>query len=298
MRVVLAGSSGLIGTALQESLRSDGHEAISLVRRTAHGPHESAWDPQSGTIDRDVVASADVVVNLAGASIGDKRLTSSYAEKVLNSRLQSTGTLVRALTDVQFDGSLIQGSAMGYYGARGEEKLNERSGPGSTMLASIVTQWEAAARPAVDAGIRTVFCRTGLVLAGHGGFAARLLPLVKKGLLGRLGSGNAWHSWITLADEVRAMRFLIDSDYGGPANLIAPIAVRDRDFIAAMSKAAGRSPGFPVPAAILRTVIGPAAEDLLSSQLATPGLLNRYGFTWEHPEISTAATWVMEQASR
>ncbi|WP_062078946.1 TIGR01777 family oxidoreductase [Demequina globuliformis] len=298
MRVVLAGSSGLIGTALQESLRSDGHEAISLVRREARGPNESTWDPRAGTVDSSVLAGADAVVNLAGASIGDKRLTSSYAEVVLNSRLQSTGTLVRALTDVAFDGVLIQGSAMGYYGARGEEKLNERSGPGSTMLASIVTQWEAAARPAVDAGIRTVFCRTGLVLAGHGGFAARLLPWVKKGLLGRLGSGNAWHSWITLEDEVRAIRFLIDGDHDGPANLIAPIAVRDRDLIAAMSEAAGRSPGFPVPATVLRAVVGPAAEDLLSSQLATPGVLNRYGFTWEHPEISTAATWVMEQAQQ
>ncbi|WP_061962265.1 TIGR01777 family oxidoreductase [Demequina flava] len=296
MRVVIAGSSGLIGSALQESLRSDGHEAISLVRREARGPKESAWDPQAGTIDVDVLASADAVVNLAGASIGAKRLTSSYAEKVLKSRLHSTGTLVRGLLDADYSGVLIQGSAMGYYGARGEEKLSERSSPGSTLLASIVTQWEAAAAPAVEAGIRTVFSRTGLVLAGHGGFAARLLPLVKRGLLSRLGSGNAWHSWITLEDHVSATRFMIDSDHSGPANMIAPIAVRDRDFIAAMAHAAGRPTTFPVPASILRTVVGPAAEDLLSSQLASPGVLNRLGFTWQHPEISTAAAWVMDEA--
>lgn len=298
MRVVIAGSSGLIGTALQESSRSDGHEAISLVRREARGPDESAWDPRAGTIDAEVLASADVAINLAGASIGAKRLTSSYAEKVLTSRLESTGTLVRGLKEAEFSGVLIQGSAMGYYGARGEQKLNERSSAGDTLLASIVTQWEAAASPAAEAGIRTVWCRTGLVLAGHGGFAERLMPLVKRGLISRLGSGNAWHSWVSLADEVRAMRFLIDSDYEGPANLIAPIAVRDRDFIAAMCEAAGTTPGFPVPASVLRTVVGPAAEDLLSSQLATPGVLNRLGFEWTHPEITSAAQWVMEQAEQ
>ncbi|WP_062073464.1 TIGR01777 family oxidoreductase [Demequina sediminicola] len=296
MRIVIAGSSGLIGTALQKSLRSDGHEAISLVRREAHGPDESAWDPQNGEIDTEVLANADAVVNLAGASIGDKRLTDSYAKVVLTSRLSSTGTLVRGLRDAEFSGVLIQGSAMGYYGGRGEEQLNERSGPGNSLLARIVTQWEAAAQPAEEAGIRTVYCRTGLVLAGHGGFAARLLPLVRRGLLGRLGSGKAWHSWITLDDEVRAMRFLMDSDHDGPANLIAPIAVRDREFIRVMSEAAGKKPGFPVPAWALRTAIGPAAEDLLLSQFARPGVLNRRGFSWHHPEITTAAEWVMHEA--
>ncbi|WP_084078124.1 TIGR01777 family oxidoreductase [Demequina sp. NBRC 110057] len=296
MRVVIAGSSGLIGTALQQSLRSDGHDVVSLVRREARGPHESAWDPQAGTVDTQLLGTADAVVNLAGASIGAKRLTDSYADVVLQSRLDSTSTLVHGLVDAGFSGVLLQGSAMGYYGARGEERLSERSGPGDTLLASIVTQWEAAASPAVEAGIRTVFCRTGLVLAGHGGFAERLMPLVKRGLLRTLGSGEAWHSWITLTDQIRAQRFLLDSDHAGPANIIAPIPVRDRELIRVMSDAAGRSPGLPVPAFALRAAIGPAVEDLLSSQLASPGVLTRLGFEWRHPEITAAAHAVMADA--
>ncbi|MFW7415793.1 TIGR01777 family oxidoreductase [Demequina sp. SO4-18] len=296
MRVVIAGSSGLIGTALKESLRADGHDVVALVRREARGPQESSWDPASGEVDRDVLASSDVVINLAGASIGAKRLTDSHADLVLQSRLDSTGTLVRALSAASYGGMLLQGSAMGYYGDRGEDHLTERSGPGDTLLASIVTQWEAAAQPAIDAGIRTVVVRTGLVLAPHGGFAERLIPLVKRGLLRSLGKGTAWHSWITLEDHIRALRFLIDSDHEGPANVIAPIAVRDRDLIRAMSNAAGKSPGLPVPAWALRIAIGRAIEDLLSSQLATPGVLKRLDFAWRHPEIAGAAEWVMTEA--
>ncbi|WP_084037895.1 TIGR01777 family oxidoreductase [Demequina sp. NBRC 110053] len=293
MRVVVAGSSGLIGTALKESLTADGHDVIALVRREARGADESAWDPRGGAVDHELLASADVVVNLAGASIGDKRLTDSYAEVVLQSRLDATGTLARALAAVEFTGLLLQGSAMGYYGDRGEDSLTERSGAGTTLLASIVSQWEAAAQPALDAGVRTVFARTGLVLAPHGGFAERLLPLVRRGLLRSLGKGDAWHAWITLHDHIRALRFLVDSDHVGAVNVIAPASVRDAHLIRAMSEAAGRSPGLPAPAWALRLAIGPAVEDLLSSQKATPGVLARLGFAWDHPYIDAAARWVI-----
>ncbi|MFV0634739.1 TIGR01777 family oxidoreductase [Demequina sp.] len=295
MKVVIAGSSGLIGTALKESLNADGHDVIALVRRESRGPQESSWDPASGRIDHDLLASADAVVNLAGASIGRKRLTDSYAKVVLQSRLDATGTIARSLADHDFAGVLVQGSAMGYYGDRGEEKLTERSGAGSTLLASIVTQWEAAAQPAVDAGVRTVFTRTGLVLAPHGGFAERLLPLVKRGLLRSLGKGDAWHAWVALPDHVRALRFLIDSEHRGPVNCIAPAAVRDVQLMRALSEAAGRSPGVSVPAWALRIAIGPAIEDLLSSQNATPGVLSRLGFQWDLPFIDAAARYVTEQ---
>lgn len=293
MRVVIAGSSGLIGTALKESLRADGHDAIALVRREARGPYESAWDPGAGIIDHEVLSSADVVVNLSGASIGGKRLTDSYAQVVLQSRLDATGTIARALADLSHPGVLLQGSAMGYYGDRGEERLSERSGPGKSLLAHIVTQWEAAAQPAVDAGVRTVFTRTGLVLAPHGGFAERLLPLVTRGLLRSLGSGDAWHSWITLHDHIRALRFLVDTEHDGPVNAIAPSPVRDAHLIRALTEAAGKHPGLPVPAWALRIVEGPAVEDLLSSQHATPGVLKRLGFTWDQPTIDAAAATVI-----
>lgn len=269
---------------------------VALVRRGAQGSHESSWDPAAGAVDRDVLSSADVVVNLAGASIGAKRLTKSHAQLVLQSRLDSTGTLVTALADSDFSGMLLQGSAMGFYGDRDEQELTESSGPGTTLLSSIVVQWEAAAQPAIDAGIRTVLTRTGLVLAPHGGFAERLMPLVTKGLLRSLGSGSAWHSWISLEDHIRALRFLIDSDHHGPVNVIAPTAVRDRELIRAMSEAAGRSPGLPVPGWALKIAIGPAIEDLLSSQRAVPQVLVEGGFDWRHPDIALAARWVMTEA--
>lgn len=292
MRVVIAGSSGLIGTALTDSLREGGHDVVALVRRPASGAHESTWDPASGVVDAGLLRSADAVVNLAGASIGDKRLTDSYAAVVRRSRVDSTSTLAEVLS-AGFDGVLVQGSAMGYYGDRGEERLSERSGPGTTLLASIVQDWEAAAQPVRDAGVRTVTVRTGLVLAPHGGFAERLLPLVTRGLLGSLGKGDAWHSWITLEDHIRVLRFLIDSDHSGTVNAIAPHAARDVALLRAFSEAAGRRPGFRVPAFVLEAAIGPAVEDLLSSQRAEPGVLSRLGFEWHHATIEEAARWVM-----
>lgn len=296
MRVVIAGATGLIGTALSASLRDDGHEPIALVRREAKGPSESQWDPQKGLIDHDLLARADVAVNLAGASIGGKRLTDSYAQVVLQSRLDSTATLTSGLVEVGFSGVLIQGSAMGFYGDRGESPLTEHSGPGDTLLAGIVTQWEAAARPAVEAGIRTVYIRTGLVLAADGGFAERLFPLTRLGLLRAIGPGTAWHSWIALEDHVAATKALIASDHAGPANVISPSPVRNRDLIRELSAVAGRTPGLPVPAWAARLGVGPAIEDLLSSQLASPTVLTDLGFEWTYPTIADAAEHVMTQA--
>lgn len=295
MRVVISGASGLIGTALTQSLRADDHEVVALVRRPSRGPFESEWDPAGGVIDQDVVQSADAVVNLAGASIGTKRLTDAYKREVKKSRVDATSLIAKAYAS-RTDGALISGSAMGYYGERGEESLTERSAPGDTFLADIVQAWESAAAPAVDAGVRTVFIRSGLVLAPHGGFASRLLPLVKRGLLGGLGGGNPWHAWITLHDEVRALRFLIDSDHEGPANIIAPEPVRDQDLMTALSNAVGKKSGFVVPAWVLEAVIGPAIDDLLSSQNARPGVLNRLGFTWDHDSVERAAAWVTTEA--
>ena len=295
MRVAITGASGLIGTALSSSLRSDGHEVLALVRREARAG-ESRWDPAAGVIDADALLACDAVVNLAGASIGDKRLTPSYQRVVRQSRTDATSLVATTLANGSWGGVLIQGSAMGYYGAREEEQLTERSQPGDTILAGIVSAWESSAHPAVDAGIRTVFMRTGLVLAPSGGFAERLLPLVTRGLLSKLGSGRAWHSWISIEDEARAIRFLIESEHAGPANLIAPNPTRDVDLIAALAHAAGKSSGLGVPAWVLETVVGTAAEDLLSSQNARPGVLTRLGFEWHHPTIEDAAAFVMTGA--
>ncbi len=296
MRVAISGASGLIGSALTESLSADTHTVVALVRRPSRGDNESSWDPTTHTIDRDVIASADVVVNLAGASIGGKRFTQRYKQVVRASRLDSTATIADAIAAVNPSVMLLQGSAMGYYGDRGVQELTERVEPGQGFLADVSRDWEAAAAPAVDAGANVAYLRTGLVLAGHGGFAQRLLPLVRRGLLGSLGGGDARQSWITLEDHVRGMRFLIDKRHQGPANLVAPQAASLADIIAAIAHALGSRPGLTVPSWLLRTVIGEAADDLLASQAGVPGVLTRLGFEWSHPTLESAARYVADSA--
>jgi uncharacterized protein (TIGR01777 family) len=292
VHVVIAGSSGLIGTALTQHLIDGGHKVTRLVRREARTSQESSWDPSAGVIDRDVIASADVVINLAGASIGDHRLTDRYAKVVLDSRLVTTRLIAQTLGATR-TGHLIQASAMGYYGPRGDEPITERSAPGWGVLANISAQWEEAALAAVEAGTQVQFLRTGLVLASEGGLAARLLPLVRRGLLRRLGPGDNWLSWISLDDAVRAIAFLATRDSMGPVNIVAPSPCRSSELVAALGKAAGRRGLFPVPAYVLRLVVGPAAEDLLGSQVGVPAVLTSMGFSWTHPTIETAASWVL-----
>ncbi|MGC4174852.1 TIGR01777 family oxidoreductase [Demequina sp.] len=293
MRVAITGASGLIGTALSASLRADGHEVVALVRREAHAG-ESRWDPAHGVIDKDALLACDAVVNLAGASIGEKRMTDAYKAVVRQSRTDATSLIATTLADGAWKGVLMQGSAMGFYGDRGEEVLTERSGPGTTFLSEIVLAWEGSAQPAIDAGIRTVFTRTGLVLAPHGGFAERLLPLVRRGLLRRFGNGREFHAWITLEDQVRATRFLMESsNHEGPANIVAPHATRDEKLIGALAAAANKPATFPVPAWAMKLAAGEAAVDLLTSQNAEAGVLSRLGFEWHHGDIHDAARWVM-----
>ena len=294
MRVVISGASGLIGTALSESLRGDGHTVIALVRREAHGNDESSWTPDQHRIDQDVIASADAVVNLAGASIGAKRLTASYKREVLRSRIDSTTTLVRAVAAAGTSPRFIQASSMGYYGDQGDKALFETSAPGGDFLASVVREWEEAASVAVGLGARVAYLRTGLVLSGHGGFAERLLPLVKRGLFGGFGKATAYQSWITLHDHVRATRLLLESNHIGPVNVIAPEPVTDGQLVAALSRAYGRSPGLKVPGWALRAVIGEAVSDLLASQRGVPAVLTELGFTWDHPTITDAARYVAD----
>lgn len=295
MHAVISGASGLIGTALGSSLRADGHTVVALVRREARDANESSWDPTTGRIDDAAIDVADVVVNLAGASIGDKRLTRSYQRVVLSSRVDSTSTIAGAIARAKPTVTLLQGSSMGFYGDRGIEPLTERLPSGDGFLADISRQWEAAAAPAVQAGARVVYLRTGLVLAPHGGFAKRLLPLARHGLIGALGNPASLQSWISLVDEVRAMRFLIDSGHEGPANLVGPSAVSSAQLIGAISAAYGHRAGIPVPSWVLQVAVGPAADDLLSSQNGIPGVLTRLGFQWTQATIAEAAEYVAQR---
>lgn len=291
MRIVITGSSGLIGTALSRSLTQRGDEVIKLVRREPSAADEVRWDPSRGELDRAALHGVSAAVNLAGAGIGDKRWTAAYKQTLVDSRVDSTSTIVDALTQQPEAVRLINGSAMGYYGDRGEETVDEESVPGAGFLVDLVTAWESAAAPAAAAGIPVAFARTGLVLSPGGGLMDRVLPLAKLGLGGPLGNGRQWWSWIALADEVRALIHLIDHpDIVGPVNLAVPAgsAVRQRDAMRALGRVLHRPSFLPAPSPALRMVLGEFAGDVLASTRMAPTVLQRSGFEWNYSDINDA----------
>lgn len=294
MRVVIAGSSGLIGSSLTELLRAEGADVVRLVRRAPAHPEEHRWDPDRGELDPDVLVGADVVVNLAGAGVGDERLTAERKRVVLSSRTTGTALLARTIAGTDDPPRvLLQGSASGAYGDRGEEVLTEDSSRGDTFLAGVVRAWEDAARPAVeDPRVRVVFLRTGIVLTPGGGALGPLLPLIRFGLGGPLGSGKNYWAWITLADEVRAIRHLMDAPVDGPVNLVAD-AARSIDVIRALAQALHRPAVLPVPGFALRLVLGEFADEILASQRIVPQKLDSSGFVHRYRRIEDAARAVV-----
>jgi len=295
VRIAVTGSSGLIGTALVTHLHAAGHEVVRLVRRPARQPDEVTWDPGAGTVDLAGLAGVQAAVNLAGAGVGDHRWTDSYKQAILASRVDSTRTLVTALTALDpLPSVLVSASAVGFYGNRGDEPLTETSPAGSGFLAEVCQAWEAAAAPAAAAGIRLAVARTGLVLSPDGGALGRLLPLAKLGLAGPLGNGRQWWPWITLEDEVRALAFLLDHDLDGPVNLGAPHPARNADVTRAIGHALHRPTLVPAPAFGLRLLLGEFAEDVLASQRMLPARLLEAGFAFHHQTPTQAASWVTE----
>jgi len=296
VRIAVTGSSGLIGTALVTALHAGGHDVVRLVRRPARQPDEVTWDPEAGTVDVDALAGVDGAVNLAGAGVGDHRWTDAYKQTVLGSRVNSTRTLATALAALDpLPRVLVSGSAVGYYGDRGDEPLTEASGPGTGFLTEVCQAWEAATAPAADAGIRVAYARTGLVLSPDGGALARLLPLARLGLAGPLGGGRQWWPWITLDDEVRALVFLLEKDLEGPVNLSAPQPTRNADLTRALGSALHRPTVLPAPAFALRLVLGEFASDVLSSQRMLPARLLDAGFGFRHQTPAQAAAWVTDR---
>ncbi|MBT8239590.1 MAG: TIGR01777 family oxidoreductase, partial [Acidimicrobiia bacterium] len=223
MDVAIAGSSGLIGKPLKVALREAGHRPIGLVRRPARGEDEIRYDPEAGELDSASLEGVDAVINLAGAGIGDQRWTERYKRQILDSRVNTTSLVATTIANLETTPSVfLSGSAIGVYGDRGSEVQTETSPPADTFLADVVKQWEDAAQPAIDAGIRTAFLRTGIVLSPRAGALAKMLPLFKLGVGGKFGNGSQYWSWISIDDEVKAIMFLLDGDVSGPVNLTAP----------------------------------------------------------------------------
>ncbi|GAA2023893.1 TIGR01777 family oxidoreductase [Pseudokineococcus marinus] len=297
MKVVVCGASGLIGTALRERLVERGHQVVQLVRREPSGPDQVRWDPARRRLDAGALEGVEAAVNLSGAGVGDQRWTPAYQREVLASRTEPTRTLAEALARLEpRPRVLVQGSAIGVYGHRGEEVLTESSAPGSTFLADVVLDWEAAARPAQDAGIRTAFARTGLVMAPGAGAFGKLLPLLRLGLGGPLGDGRQWWSWITLEDEVSALVHLLETDVEGPVDLTGPAPVRNAELTRALGRAFGRPTLLPVPRLALRAVVGGFADEILASQRVLPTVLQRSGFRFAHEDVDAAARWLADAA--
>lgn len=288
MRVVLAGASGLIGTAVRQSLRADGHETKVLVRRPATAADEDSWDPGKGLVDPDFLADADAVLCLSGAGVGNRRWSDSYKRVIRASRVHSVGTLARSLAEYGGPRVLLCASAVGYYGDTGDALVDEDSPPGNTFLARVCLDWEAAAQPARDVGVRVVHLRTGLVLARNGGLLGRLVPLVKAGLGGRLGSGRQFMPWISLTDEVAAIRFLLEHDVAGPANLTGPVPVRNGEFTAALGRVLHRPTVLAVPGIAARIALGEFAGEVLGGQRAVPSRLQDAGFRFTHRNVDSA----------
>jgi uncharacterized protein (TIGR01777 family) len=291
MDVVVSGASGVIGSALVPALREDGHTVRRLVRRKPAADDEVQWNPDRHELDDEVVATADAVINLNGVGIGDERWTAAYKKLALTSRIDPTTTIVDAITrESSKVRVLINGSAIGWYGDRGDDVLTESEGCGDGFLANLVRQWEAATSPAEAAGIRVVRIRTGIVLTPGGGALGRMLPIFKLGAGGRLGSGKQWFSWIALADEIAAIKFALTHDeVSGALNLTAPNPVTNAEFTKTLGRAVNRPTVAAVPPFALKLGLGEFAEEgLLFSQRAVPQELQKAGFTFEFHELDSA----------
>jgi uncharacterized protein (TIGR01777 family) len=297
MDIAVTGASGLIGTALTNALQADGHVVVPVVRRpVAAGERAVSWDPAKGQIDTEALNGVDAVVHLAGAGIGDKRWSDERKRVILESRTKGTALLAEALASLDDKPPvLVSGSAVGYYGDGGDTVLTEQSPPGNLFLSEVCVAWEAAVSPAVEAGIRVPIIRTGIVLSTDGGALAKTLPLFKLGLGGKMGSGRQWWSWISLADEVAAIRFLLHADVDGPVNLTAPNPVTNAQFTKALGQALGRPTVVPVPSFGPKLLLGSQLADelLFFGQRVEPSRLAEAGFAFAHPTIEKALTGML-----
>jgi uncharacterized protein len=295
MKVAITGSSGLIGTALTASLQADGHQVVRLVRRPPRAADEIRWDPRAADAGNPVLAGLSACVHLAGAGVGDHRWTAAYKAEIRSSRVLATRALAAALAALSpRPATFIAASAIGWYGDTGGAPVTEDAPAGKAFLSRVVADWEAAAEPARSAGIRVAHLRSGLVLASGGGMLGRLALPARLGVLPRFGDGRQVMSWISLTDEIRAIRFLLDGsgaeDRSGPYNLTAPNPVTNSELTSAIRHAFKRPDvrwlGVPAPA--LRLALGEMSSELLTSARVLPKRLLDAGFEFDYPTVSGA----------
>jgi uncharacterized protein (TIGR01777 family) len=294
MKIAVTGCSGLIGTALAASFRADGHDVVRLVRRPARGGDEARWDPHAADAGLGATAldGVSAVVHLAGAGVADHRWSGAYKREIRASRVIGTGALASALARLDDPPkTLICASAIGWYGDTGGREVDESAPAATGFMPGVVRDWEAAAAPAKEAGIRVTHLRSGYVLARDAGLLGRLLPLFRLGLGVTLGPGTQVMSWISLTDEIGAIRYLLaNQDVTGPVNLTAPQPVPNSEFTAALARALGRPylPWLRAPAPVLRLGLGEVVSEFLSSAKVTPRRLLDAGYDFRYPGIAAA----------
>lgn len=295
MRVVIAGASGLIGSALVPLLRENGHEVVRLVRRSPQAPDERGWDPPAGHVQPGTLDGADAVVNLCGAGIAAKRWTGAYKQELRDSRMIPTDLLARQVAEHRVP-VMISGSAVGWYGDTGSLPVDETARRGSGFLSDLCRDWEQATTPASDAGARVVTVRTGLVLSPAGGMMGMVRPIFKLGGGGRIGSGQQFWPWISLDDQVGAIGHALASDtVAGPMNATGPEPVTNAEFTRALAEKLGRPAVLPVPAFALRAALGEFADEgVLVSQRVLPGVLEQDGYAFRHRTIQAAFAAVLD----
>ena len=291
MKILITGASGLIGRALSAELTSQGHTVVAAVRRTPKSSAEVQWDPKGGVLAASAFDGVDAVVHLAGAGIGDKRWTNDYKREILESRTLSTRLLATTMASLPNKPRVfLSGSAIGIYGVRGDESLDENATLGDGFLADVCKQWEEAAAPAVEAGIRTVYLRTGIVLSKNGGALKKQLPIFKLGAGGKFGNGKHWQSWISITDEVNAIIHLLTSQLSGPVNLTAPEPVTNAGFAKELGRAVSRPAVLPIPSFGPKLLLGGELADalLFTGQRVIPSALTRDGFVFTHQTLDAA----------
>lgn len=296
MRVVVAGSTGLIGTALVSLLRQADHEVLRLVRRRPSAPDERSWDPAAGTMDPDAVTGADAVVNLCGTPLSGRRWSGEHKQAIRDSRIGPTEVLAAAVAEHGVP-VLANASGIGYYGDTGDHEVDEHSPSGAGFLAEVCREWEAATLPAEEAGARVVRLRTGLVISPSGGLMGQLKPLFALGLGGRLGSGRQYMPWISLDDEVGAIRFALENEaVSGPVNLTGPDPVTNAEFTRAVGEAMHRPTLLAVPGFAMRLVLGSELVDemALTGQRAVPGVLSKQDYPFQHATVAAALAAALE----